>query len=191
MRICLFKTPAEINNVTEWHFLDPPRKEYLRRSPVRRIDSVQATWQPLRYEVVTCRKAPDIFHCRFEWMVPETVIKAISSRVGDDVEFLPIDCDLAEPLYLIHPLRLVPLGPNADVSMNPVSQSITWIHKYDFQLESLSGVTIFQVEQPPGSMAANAGSACGDVLVSGEIADILIERGFQGVDLVTVFEVDD
>ena len=188
MRVCHFQMPPDRGSVTPFHFLTPPKSELIRKLPVNSIASIATEWKPPRFEVVRGSEASDIFFCLRDWAVTEPVIDAISAKTSGDVEFLPIDCDYDEPLFLLHVLRFVEIGQKTDVRRNPLSKNITAIHKYDFEADSLASCTLFRIRQTPGSLAANAGLARPDIYVVGEFADFLVECGFKGVDLVPVFD---
>lgn len=189
MRVYRFESPPDKNNETHYHFLTPPASERMRQLPTYQLFPLALNWTPPRFEVVRTLECPDIFKCLLsDWAVPQTVVDAISSRTADDVEFLPIECDYDERLYLLHVLRLVELGPRAGVTVNPLSQNISSISRHDFDIEILSSCSLFRIPQTPGSIAANAGDAFRDIYATGDFADFLIESGFRGVNFVTVFE---
>lgn len=188
MRVREFKSPPEKNNVTQFHILAPQRGEMPWKSPLKTVNALASTWEPPLLNVIRGPNAPDFFHCLTDWAVTPEVVEAISTRVGEDVEFLPIECDYEKPLFLLHVLKLVELGPNANATRNSLCKNITSIYKPDFDIGALSSCSLIRVKQAPGSAARNAGLACGDVYAVGEFADFLIECSFQGVDLVTVFD---
>jgi len=188
MRVCEFKNPPDKDNVTQWHFLAPERGERPWRSPLDTVTPLKTVWEPPLLDVIRGSNAPDFFHCLTDWAVTPEVVEAISTSVGEDVEFLPIESDYEKPLFLLHVLKLVELGANANATRNSLSKNITSIYKPDFDIGALSSCSLIRILQAPGSAARNAGLACDEIYAVGEFADFLIERGFQGVDLVTVFD---
>lgn len=189
MRVCQFQHAPE-DNCTPWHFLVPPESELLRRVPVNSIAPLMSVWEPPRYEVVQGEATPDLFFCSLsDWAVTKSVIEAISWKTAGDVEFLPIDCDYEEPLFLLHVLPTVELGPKAKAERNKGSRNITSIYKHDFDVETIAQCkSLFRILQTPGSFAANAGLARREIFAVGDFADFLNDSGLQGVDLVTVFD---
>ena len=191
MRVYRLASPPEKNNVTQWHFLWPPASDNLRQLPLRFMHRLAEGWEPPLYEVLRRLNTPDIFACRQHWAVTKRVVDAIVPRTGDDVEFLALECSYEEPLFLLHVLRIVDLGPMSVVTRNPVSNDISTIPKCDFEISSLSSCTLFRVRQAPDSLAAKAGAAYNTIFCTEEFADFLIDHGFKGLHFVTVFDSEE
>lgn len=187
MSIYLLKTPPDQDDVTLWHILVPQRGSTPWKPVTKCATPLSGSWRPPRVEIVYGPNVPDFFPCLTDWAVTEEVVEQIAEDVGDDVEFLPIECDFGRQLFLLHALRVVPLGPQAVVTQNPLSRNITSITQYDFLAEDISDCTFFQVQQDRTSLAYKGGYACSGVCVAQKFAEVLIECGFKGVELKKVF----
>jgi len=188
MRVYRLDIRYDENSDSPWHSLSHRSSDISDLWVLGAPNHLSAIWKPPEFELEREAKAPDFFYCYSDWVVTENVVNRVGPELGDDIEFLPIECDYDASLYLLHVTQRATLGPNADVSVNGVSKNMTWIKRYDFNDDDLSKMKLFSLYQTPGSAAALAGLSFGTIYAAGEFAQFLDECQFKGLALTCVYD---
>lgn len=158
--------------------------------PLWRNRPLAPTWRPMPARLYGARAVSDfVSFTAGGWAVRAEARRALEPLLGDNAEFLPLDCDPDEGFHALHPLQLADLGPEAVVRRNEVSGNITVIDRYSFEPSTLVGMVCFRARHPPGS-AAGPHSGTSDVLVSQPVRECIEQHGFRGVRCVQVAPVD-
>lgn len=146
-----------------------------------------AVWKSPQIRFEKRDQTPDVYGFQTYFAVSERIRDRLLPIVEEAVEFLPLSVDAVTPLFALHPLFRADLDERAIVSKNSVSGNISVIRSYSFNPEELQdAIPIFQVRQPNGSKARNAGYPCSGVLVSQDVVEVFEQSGVLGVvcDLV-------
>lgn len=188
MRVYRLDIRYDENSESPWHSLSHRGSDVSDLWVLGTPNRLSAIWRPPVFEVERESQNPDFFYCYSDWAVSENVVNTIGPKLGEDIEFLPIDCDYEVPLYLLHVTQRVALGPEADASINSVSKNMTWINRYHFVEDDLASMKLFSLYQVPGSAAALAGLSFGTVYAAGDFAEFLDTCNFKGLALTCVFD---
>jgi hypothetical protein len=115
----------------------------------------------------------------------QRVVAVLDPICAADVEWLPVNVDPVGSMFLMHPIRAVPLGPGSEFRQNDFGNVIE-VFKYEFanpdELPSC-----FLIPHPPSSAAGKVGLArFNEILVTDQVFDVLMQ--FRGVSCQQVFQ---
>lgn len=146
-----------------------------------------AEWTPPRVKIRKRDWRRDIygFYTRF-WSVNGRAKSALSPLLRETVEFLPLDVKAGPELWVIHPLRHIPLSDEAVHNGKP-GHNISSIRKYAFAKSDLSNVHLFSIQLPKWSPTGAAGHCGREVFVSDEFKRVFVERALSGIVFNEVF----
>ncbi len=183
----------ENGNSLPWHLLDYEGDD-------RDLDPVDDKTQPLSRKW-KCPKAAfrkrkwagDLIKMYPAWTVNRAARDVIEELVGDDVEFLPVQCEPPMERWIIHPLVQVPLAEDAvtsrDRPFHKPDSNITTIYEYSFSPSDLAERHLFRISQHPDSPAGRSGSTCTGWFVSDEFIRAIEENKLSGVMFKKVFDL--
>jgi len=145
------------------------------------------TWKPLQMTFRRNKWRSDLLavYCTAT-AVNERAKESLAPLLGSAVEWLPIESNASEPLFLLHPLVHLRLAPDA-VHNGGNGRNITVIQRHSFRPEDLQGVHLFQVVGPPDSPAGAAGHGMTTIYVSDDFVRRVEQYSLRGMLFRKVF----
>ena len=149
-----------------------------------------AIWSAPAVRVEKRHMTPDLYVFQVYYAATEAVYNLLSPLVGDSVEFLPLAIAGGVRLFVMHPLLRAEFDEKAVVNAH-AGENVTVIRKYSFNPQQFEeDMHVFQVRQPLGSPARNAGYPCPGILVSSELKELCEKNGLRGIFFENVWERD-
>lgn len=157
----------------------------LMETPQHLVGPVAARWpSELNFALALDGNDCDILFNPDGLIYSEHVKEIIDPICNQDAEWLPVQVSPRGTMYLLHPIKSVPLGAKARFRQHRPGDNIVEIHEYDFDSpETLP--SCFLIPQPPTSAAGKAGYSVRGTFVTQPMYLALSE--FRGIDFACIF----
>jgi hypothetical protein len=155
----LFKLSPEWDDKGDYpyHYIDDS-KGLFKIERFHSTISLLPSWKKPVLRVYQSGDEADIYFCTAGYFFfTARAREAFAGAFGENAEWLPATVDGIGELYILHPLRSLPLGCDAVVERNEISRNVVEIYRYRFDLSASPIPPIFFVEQPADSAAGRAG----------------------------------
>lgn len=166
-----------------WDVLDYKNERDDRRLTLK-LDFAKplaSRWKPPHVKLRQRDWRCDLISLYPHWALNERARAALGPLLRKTVEFLPLRCDDLPQIWVMHSLRHVLLGPDAEHNALP-GNPMTVIRRYDFETSELQGKHLFGVSQTDGSPYCFAAN-----YVSDEFKRVVIGNELKGVVFDKVF----
>ena len=140
-----------------FHFIDD-RRGLFEIDRFETTDTLLPRWTRPSLQIYRRGEVADVYYCAAGYFFFSARARdALDGVLGSSVEWLPSKVERLGCLWILHPLRSLALGNDAEVTRNEISENITVISRYTFAERDDCFPHAFFVKQAPGTAASDAG----------------------------------